>query len=215
MVIIAIPKFHSNRRRYGAGKLWVAPLGTVTSSYAPAGASSAFTQGTSANNVPGDTDWLPLGITQEGMTFSSSSDTEPDESAEYYYPHKILVTGQSATMSATLKTVNLTNLRTAFNAATSAVSATPGPSTAARLTPPLPGEEVRCQIMWESLDDDMVIILYQCMNTGAVEIGGRKGAEGTNVPLELTAELPDEDVALTPVDIWVIGASYEETVTGD
>jgi hypothetical protein len=147
------------------------------------------------------------------MTVANSTDT--DESAEYYFPHKTLVTGQSGSLKATLKTVNLTNLRLALNAATTAVSATPSATTAAKLTPPLPGAEVRCQLLWESLDNNIVIPMYQCLQTNDVTLAGKKGAEGMVLDLEFSFEMPDASVAPTPYDIWVIGASWIETVTTD
>lgn len=214
---MAIPSAQMTRRRYGAGKLWGYTLGTpiATSAYSPAGTASAFTQGNSATNVPGNVGWLPLGITEDGMTFTSGIDTENDEAAEYYYNLKTLVTGQTATLAVTLKTVNLTNLRLALNAATSAVSATPTATVAAKLTPPLPGSEVRCQLLWESLDNNLVIVMYQALQTNEVSLAGVKGAGGITLDLAFTLEQPDAAVATTPFDLWVIGTSWAETVNSE
>lgn len=211
---MAIPSAQMTRRRYGAGKLWAYTLGTpvLTSAYAPAGTGSAFTQGTSSTNVPGTASLLPLGITEEGMTFTSGFSTDNDESAEYYFSHKTIVTGQTASLKTTLKTVNLTNLRLALNAPTSAVSAVPTATVAAKVTPPLPGAEVRCQLLWESLDNNMLIVGYQALQTNELNLAGRKGAAGMVLDLEFTFEMPDAAIAPTPYDLWVIGTSWAETV---
>lgn len=212
---MAIPTAIMNRRRYGAGKLWGYTLGTpvVTSAYAPTGTGGLFTQGSSATNVPGAAGWLPLGITEDGMEFTVGFDTDNDNSAEYYYSHKTVVTGQTGSLKATLKTVNLTNLRLALNAATSAVSATPSATQAAKLTPPLPGQEVRCQLMWEALDNNLVIVMYQALQTSDVGLQGRKGADGMVLDLEFMLEQPDASVAPTPWDTWVIGTTWAESVS--
>ncbi|MEU0467318.1 hypothetical protein ABZ215_25225 [Amycolatopsis sp. NPDC006131] len=206
-----VPSAKMERRRYGAGKLWVAPLGTITSNYTPQVTGGAFVQGTTATQVPGASAWLPVGITTEGTRFTSSSDTDTDESAEYYYPHATVVTGQTCGLEVELKTVNLTNLRVALNAATSQVSGTPTASSFARLAPPLPGQEVRMQWLWESNAADMIIVLYKGLNTGDVELAAQKGAGGMNVPLSISGELPDASVAPTPYDILVCGNSFAES----
>jgi hypothetical protein len=210
-----IPAAHMERRRYGAGKLWAAPAGTLTSSFTPTVSGGVFTQGTTATAVPGSTAMLPVGITTEGTKFTASFDTDTDESAEYYYPHKTIVTGQTAKLEVELKTVNLTNLRAALNASTSQVNGTPSASSFARLTPPLPGQEVRMQWLWESTAGDMLILLYQGLNTGDVELDAAKGAKGMNIPLSISGELPDSTIATTPFDILVCGTSYAETASGD
>lgn len=213
---MATPTAKTTKRRYGPGKLWAYTLGTpilthaVTAAYA--GAASAFTQGTSATNIPGTTSLLPLGITKGGMEFTTSFDTEKDESAEYYYAHAVVMTGQEAKLKCTLKTVNITNLRFALNAPASAWSATPSATVASILTPPAPGSEVRCQLLWESLANDFVIVGYQALQIGDVSIAGVKGAEGVNLDLEFNFEQPDASVAAVPYEVAVIGATWVDTV---
>lgn len=214
-MVSIVPSAIMSRRRYGAGKLWVAPLGTITNNFTPTVTGGVFVQGTTATQVPGATAWLPVGITTEGTKFTSSFDTDNDESAEYYYPHAVIVTGQTCTLEVELKTVDLTNLRVALNAATSQVNGTPTASSFARLTPPLPGSEVRMQWMWESTAADMLIVLYKGLNTGDVELTAQKGAAGMNIPLTISGELPDAAVATTPFDILTCGTSYAESVSGE
>ncbi len=208
-----VPVARVNQRRYGAGALYWAPAGTVDATYTPAGTGSKFTIGTDDDaKVPGFTGFLPLGITTEGMTFTGSFTTENDESAEYYVPHKIMVTGQAESLAVTLKTVNLTNLRVAMNAGTSSVTGgTPSATQAVRIRKPDPGAEKRSQLMWISQDEDMVLVIYSALQTGDFTIAGRKGVEGINLPLTFTVEQPDISISPVSYDIWVIGASYAET----
>lgn len=215
MATTVIPSAHSERIRLGAGKLWAAPVGTITSSYAPSGAAGQFTQGTVTGDVPGSTAWLPLGITKTGSVFKTGITTANVESAEYYYPHKIVATAQTADITFSLMTVNLTNLRLAFNAPTTAVSAPPTDTSPAKLTPPLVGQEVRSQLLWESLNADCLIVIYQALQTQAVSLNAAKGNANMEVPVVMTAELPPTATAATPFDMWVIGASWAETIATD
>jgi hypothetical protein len=137
------------------------------------------------------------------------------ESAEYYYPHKIVATAQTADLTFSLMTVNLTNLRMAFNADISTVSAVPDADTPAKLTPPLVGQEVRTQLMWESLSADFLIVIYQALQTQAVSLNAAKGNANMEIPVVMTAELPPSTVAPTPFDLWVMGTSWTETVDTD
>lgn len=222
---MATPLWHADRRRYGAGKLFVAPLGTITSAYAPVSTGSKFVLGTSATNVPGSTAWLPLGYTAEGHTFTQSVDTDDDTAAESLYPVATPVTGKTARWAVTLKTVNLTTLRVALNAfdASSTVvtnvsgsgGQVPGVSTVVKVKPPVAGSEVRCQFLWINNDDDDVIVGYRALNVGDFERAFKKGAEGQDVPLEFNLELPETTISTTPYDEYLTGASYIETVSAD
>lgn len=215
MPTTVVPNSHGERIRLGAGKLWASPVGTITNAFAPTGAAAQFTQGVVAGDVPGSAAWLPLGITKSGSIFKTGLTTANVESAEYYYPHKIVTTAQMADLSFNLMTVNLTNLRLALNAAPTADSAVPTDTTPAKLVPPLVGQEVRVQLMWESLTADFLIVIYQALQTQAVSLAMAKGAANMEIPVVMTAELPPSTVAPTPFDMWVIGTTWAETASTD
>lgn len=215
MATSVIPTAHNERIRLGAGKLWVAPIGTITNAFAPTGVAGQFVQGTTATSVPGNAAWLPLGITKAGNIFKTGITTANVDSAEYYYPHKIVTTAQTADMAFALMTVNLTNLRLGFNAATSSVSGAVTDTTVARLSPPLPGAETRVQVMWESLAGDFVIVIYQALQTQAISLNAAKGNNNMEVPVMMTAELPPTATASVPFDMWVVGATWAETAATD
>lgn len=215
MPTTVVPNAHGERIRLGAGKLWAAPTGTITNAFAPTGAAGQFTQGLVTGDVPGHTAWLPLGITKTGSVFKTGITTANIESAEYYYPHKIVSTAQTADIAFNLMTVNLTNLRLALNAPLTGESGAPTDSAATKLTPPLVGQEVRSQVMWESLTADFVIVIYQALQTQAVSLNAAKGAANMEVPIMMTAELPPSAVSSTPFDLWVIGATWAETADTD
>lgn len=222
MAVTIIPKAHGNRIRTNAGQLWVLPAGTLTDATFLASLNTSvtagqgqFAVGTAANTVPGSALALPLGITKTGMVFKNALTTANIDSAEYYYPHKIVGTAQSADVTVTLITVNATNLRLAFNAATSQVAGTPDASNAAKLVPPLVGQEVRCQLIWEANDASHVIILWQALQTGAVSLNAAKGNANMEIPLTFTAELPDVSIAPAPFAEYFTGTTYAETVSTD
>lgn len=211
---MASPAAHAERERYGPGKLWIAPLGTVTSTYTPTVAASLFTQGTTATGVPGATTFLPLGRTNEGMELSYSIETEDDTPAESFDPHRTIMTGRTASLAVSLRQINLTNLRAAFNLMGSTITA-PTATAFSRVSPPSPGSESYCQIMWESDANDMIIIMYKTLQVGEFSLAGRKGAESMRLELEFRGNQPDSSVATVPVDILVAGVTYAETVSGD
>lgn len=222
MPIVVNPLAHANRIRTQAGKLWALPAGTLTDATFLASLSTSvtagqgqFVSGTAANTVPGSALALPLGITKTGMVFKNALTTANIESAEYYYPHKVVGTAQVVDLTTTLITVNATNLRLAFNAATSQVTGTPDASDAAKLVPPLVGQEVRCQLVWESNAADHVIIIWQALQTGAVSLNAAKGNANMDIPLTFTAELPDSTIAPAPYAEYFTGTSWVETVNTD
>lgn len=205
----------SSRRHYGPGMLWFAPLGTWANGYAPAGTANVFTQGTTATAVPGSTAALPLGWTDDGTKFKQSIKTDEDEAAESYYPVSTPVVGTSCTLEVSLKTVNLTNLRVALNIPASGPTGVPSPSTVSKLQPALAGAEVRGQLLFQSTENDLLIVMYQVLNTGDVELAFQKGAKGLSVPLTFNGELPDASVAPAPFSMYMIGSEYAESTSGE
>jgi hypothetical protein len=226
VILVVVPIANINRRIYGAGKLWYLPAGTYTGQlanpagtpYDPSPVGSKFTQGTDAlTKVPGTTAALPLGITSEGMEFQSDMETDQDESAEYYQPHRIMMTGQSAKLSVELKTTNITNLRIASNVGTGGVLGGAGTATNAAIIGPVQADAVtRGQYLWESLDENVLLIIFSGLNTSGLRLAGKKGVEGSNLPLEIDCELPDATVAGWAYEIHLAGAALgAETVATD
>jgi hypothetical protein len=74
---------------------------------------------------------------------------------------------------------------------------------------------VRSKLLWESLNADMLIVIYQALQTQAVSINAAKGNANMEVPVVMTAELPPTATAATPFDLWVIGSSWAETLDTD
>lgn len=213
-----VQAYQSTRRHYGAAAVWAAPLGTVTGgtavgAYVPAGTGGAFIQGNTATNVPGAAAWLPIGWTDGGWDLTFTIKTEEDDAAESYDPVAYPMVGRAATLKASLKQCNLTNLRLALNASAASVNQAPGPSTTATLTPPTSGSEVRTQWLLETQDGSLVCVIYQALNTGAVSLMFQKGAKGLSVPLELNVEVPPAAVSNAPYHIHTIGTAYVETTT--
>ncbi|MET8149396.1 hypothetical protein ACIBSW_34585 [Actinoplanes sp. NPDC049668] len=208
-------KVNIARRQYGVGKIWGAPLGTYTSTYAPEATNGKFDLGTTAaTEVPGNVAALPVGITTEGMTFTRSIETEEDEAAEQYAPINVLVTGESAGLAFEMKTLNLTNLYFLFNAPPNQ-GADPDDTTAVDVVVPTPGDEVKHQWLWCSQDDSMLILLYSALNTGELSLSATKGAGGMNGAVDLQGTMPDASIAPTLFKIRVAGAKWAETVATD
>ncbi len=177
MPVGAIPK---NALAFGAGALLWAPLGTSFPTNTVAG--SVFT-----DNWP--VGWVLLGATREGHEFSYEIETEPVEAAEFLDPLVTVTTGRTVGMSFDLYQIHMTNMKRMLNGGTLSTSGS-GATLLTTYTLPQIGQEVRCQIGWESNDGTERWWAMQCFNTGSVGITRQKGADNATLPVTFTME-PD------------------------
>lgn len=205
------------RIRLEPGKLYIAPLATLTSAYAPIPASGLFVEGTGAiTSVPGSVTWLPLGATADGSEFKASWEVAEVEVAESYYPTQYVTTKCASSLSCNLAQINMTNWMVAFNAPTSAWSGTPDATTGVgTFTPPLAGQEVRRQLLWISQGLTELLLLYAVLQGGEISIARKKGADKATLNCDFKCELPDTAVATVPWMYKVAGASNAVTVSGE
>ncbi len=174
---VVVPK---NALSLGAGYLyWSAPL-TAEPDWTVAG--SVFTGAWAG--------WTLLGITREGHTFTYSIDTDTIDAAEYLDPLLYVTTGRTAGISFDMMQVHAQNFRRALNAPSGSVTVT-GSGATQRNTfrPPAVGNEVRCQIGWESADNDERMIALQAFQIGNVEIQRQRGASNASIPVEFRFEI--------------------------
>jgi hypothetical protein len=182
MPAVTVPK---GALSFGAGYLYYSALGV----------------GVPANTVVGSvftdvwTGWSLFGVTREGHTLNIGIDTDKVESAEYVDPLLNVVTGRTITAEFELMQIHLTNFQRAFNG---------GTKTLTSFTLPQIGQEVRCQIGWESVDNTERWWALQAFQTGSVGIQRQKGADNASLPLTYTME---PDASSQPVYIFSAGTN--------
>lgn len=129
--------------------------------------------------------WQRVGYTQEGSTFNYETSFENVEVAEELDPLDSAPTGRTATVSFASAEVTAQNLRRAMNGGT--IVEGDGFDT---FIPPELGQEVYAALGFQSEDGLERWVWFQCKQTGAVEMGRRKGAEKTTIANQFTVYKP-------------------------
>lgn len=192
---MATPTITPGQIRTGPGLIRYAPLGTTIPAVTAAASKVVATW----------TNWLEVGATEEGLTYSESTDTEKIRVAESVYPVKTVTTGKEGTIAFSMAHLNDLNWKLAMNGGTIVSTG----STTTKLNtyvPPLIGQEVRVMLAFQSADDDEIIVWPQVFNGGSIEVVRGTLETMAALPVEFSAELPDPAVLSTPYKRWVTGA---------
>lgn len=179
----------------GPGRIYYAPLGTAFPTFTAA-----------ASKIAGAwTSWLEAGATDEGLTYSESTDTEDIRVAESLYAVRTVTTGKSSTVAFALSHISDTNWKTVSNGGTIATTGT-GATKLNTFVPPLAGSEVRIMLGFQSLDDDEAFIWPQCFNSGGFETARSTFSAKHVLPATFSVELPDATVnGGLPYKRWTAG----------
>lgn len=191
---MAIATIQPGLVKTGPGRIYYAPLGTTIPTFT---AASSKITGTWTN-------WLEVGATDEGLTYTESTDTSDVTVAESLYPVRTETTGKSSRVAFSMAHVSDENWALAMNGGTITTSGT-GATKLNTYVPPLIGAEVRKMLAFVSKDDDEVIVWPQVFNVGSVETA-RSGFDTKHLlPVEFAVELPDPAIMTTPYKRWVSG----------
>lgn len=165
------------------GYLFIAPLASTLPTNTVVG--SKFTDAWPAA-------WLSLGATEEGSTFSYSSEVEAITVAEFFDPISYRTTSRQGSFAFNLADFSLSNYRRALNGGTAAVTVTSGTGATSLYTlePPAVGSEVRCMVGWESLDNTVRIIARQTIQGGEVSSAFQKAPSLAVIPCTFNFEVP-------------------------
>jgi hypothetical protein len=132
--------------------------------------------------------WTYAGWTAEGHTFTFTPSYESVEVAESLLPIARVATGQEMTLEMALAEVTAANVQRALNGATITASGT-GATAIDKVEPLAFGvTETRVAVLWEADDKSERWVWRKCLQTGAVAIQRRKGADKATVPLSFTLE---------------------------
>ncbi len=179
------PTINYNSLLTDPGYLWIAPIGTAAPTNTVAG--SVFTDAA-------DAAWIPLGPTQDGTSFTYSTEVASISVAELADPVTYVTTSRAGNMSFNLANFTLSNYRRALNGGIAALTASSGTGATALYTvePPEPGSEVRAMLLWESLDQTVRIFARQVLQGGEVTSEFRKTAGDTSavIPCTFNFEVP-------------------------
>lgn len=165
------------------GTLLIAPLGSTLPTNTVAG--SVFTDAW-------DAAWLSLGATEEGSTFLYSTTVEPISVAEFFDPITYRTTERGGSIAFNLADWTLSNYRRATNGGVAALAATSGTGATAlgTLQPVDPGDEVRCMIGWESLDNTVRLICHQTIQGGEISSAFQRAPAKALIPCTFQMEVP-------------------------
>jgi hypothetical protein len=192
---MAIATVTGTKIKTGPGLIRYAPLGTAIPTFTAA-----------ANKVVGTwTSWIAVGSTDEGITYSESTDTENVEAAESAYPVRTITTSKSGTAAFSMNEIDDLNWKLACNGGTITTSGT-GATKINAYVPPLVGSEVRVMLGFQSQDDDEVIIWPQVFNGAGFETARGTLAAKHLLPVTFNVELPDPAVLTTPYKRWTTGS---------
>lgn len=166
----------------GAGRLYVAPIGTTE----PASASAAL-----------DAAFRAVGYTEDGTKVSVDLTNEQINVAEEYDPVLYVLSARKAKVSVQLAEITRQNLALAMGSGAAAVN------TAAGFEPPDPGSEVAVMIVWDSKETPSATnsrwIFRQCKVNGTVEMQRNKAPNKARLPVEFNLEKP---ASLAPFKVF-------------
>jgi hypothetical protein len=180
------------------GFLWIAPVATAAPTNTVAG--SVFTDTVAVA-------WLPLGATSDGSTFGYSTSVEPIYVAELLDPVAQATTQRNGSLAFNLANWSLSNFRRALNGGIAALTPTSGTGATAlyTVTPPVPGTEARCALLWESSDATVRIMVNQAIQGGEISAAFQKAPAYATIACTYNMEIPSGST--TPFTVWGAGAN--------
>lgn len=141
--------------------------------------------------------WINLGATEDGSEFSSETKVEPVRVAEFFDPVRYNTTERESSVAFALADFTLANLKRIQNGGTLTVVSGAGTTQLNKFQPPLPGQEVRSMIGWESLDSTLRLICHQTLQGGAIKVANKKRPAIATLPGQFNLEVPSSGFPYT------------------
>lgn len=148
--------------------------------------------------------WVNLGATEDGSDWTYETKLEAVNVAEFFDPVVWKTTERNGNFAFALANYTLNNLKRAMNGGTIATLSGAGTTLLSKFTPVTPGQEVRCQIGWESLDATMRVICYQTIQGGALKTSFKKAPAKATIPAQFNFEVPSSGI---PFEIFTAGTA--------
>jgi len=157
----------------GAGRLYVAPVGTTEPTTASAALPSA---------------WRAVGYTEEGTTITVELSNEAIEVAEEVDPVLYVLASRANSLNASLAEVIRKNLALAMGVGAAEVN------DGTTFEPPEPGDEVAVMLAWDSEESagatNVRWLFRQCKVNGSIEIQRAKAPNKSMLPVTWNMEKP-------------------------
>lgn len=148
--------------------------------------------------------WLSLGATEDGSEFDYETKIDDISVAEFFDPISYSTVSRKGSFGFNLADYTLANWKRAMNGGSLVVVSGTGTTQLNSFVPPTPGAEVRAMLGWEALDNTMRIIVYQCLQGGAVKTKFAKAPKYSVIPVEFSFEIP---AAGNPFKFYTAGTS--------
>lgn len=163
-----------NNISLGAGRLYVAPLGTSE----PASASAALPSA-----------WREIGYTEDGTKITTELTNEEIEVAEEYDPVLYVMTKRKIMVSVQMAEATRRNLALALGIGANESN------DGTYLEPPDPGNETGFMLVWDSEDDatngsNIRWLFRKCKISGSIETQRNKAPNKALLPVEINVEKP-------------------------
>jgi hypothetical protein len=176
---VAINPITSAAVQTGPGRIRYAPLGTTIPTFSVA--ASKFS--------PTWTNWVDVGSTDAGITYTEGTETSDIKVAESLYPVRTVVTSKSSRVAGVLNEITDINWKLVGNGGTIAITGTTG-TKMSEYTPPLAGSEVRVMLAFQSNGDDEIIVWPQVFQVGSMEYVRGNFETKAGLSFEFNAEIP-------------------------
>lgn len=167
----------------GAGRAYVAPVGTAE----PASGSAAVASA-----------WRPIGYTEDGTKVTIELTNEPIEVAEEYDPILYVMTRRTTMVSIQMAEATRRNFALALAGMANA------DNDAQSFEPPNPGDEDAFMLLWDSDEDPTTDanrrwLFRRCKVSGSIETQRNKAPNKALLPVEINVEKP---ASQAPFIVW-------------
>lgn len=178
----------------GPGRIRYAPIGTAIPTFTP----------TASKFNPTWTNWLDVGSTDAGLTYTETTETSDIRVAEAKYPVRTVTTSKSSRISFVANEVTDLIWKLAMNGGSIVVTGSAG-TKMSEYTPPLADAEVRVMLAFQSNGDDEIIVWPQVFQVGSVEFVRGSFETKAGLSMEWNAEIPASGY-VTPYKRYTAGA---------
>lgn len=191
---MAVATITSGLIQTGPGRIYYAPLGTAIPTITAAASKIAATW----------TNWLQVGATDAGMTYTESAETADINVAESKYPIRTVTTSKSSRVSFVANEISDLIWKLGMNGGTNVVTGA-GATKLSEYSPPLADAEVRVMLAFVDNLDTEALVWPQVFNVGSVEYVRGSFETKAGLSMEFSAEIPASGY-VTPYKRFTAGA---------
>lgn len=163
----------------GPGRIYYAPLATAIPTITAAASKIAATW----------TNWVQVGSTDAGMTYTEATETADIRVAESKYPVRTVTTSKSSRVSFVANEISDLIWKLAMNGGVNTITGA-GATKLSEYSPPLADAEVRVMLAFVDNLDTEALVWPQVFNVGSVEYVRGTFETKAGLSMEFNAEIP-------------------------